>query len=106
MLASFRSALLMVAALTMTIIAPAKAGPSAEPLLPAASATVPKVAIPDLLDPQGEPTLAQPDATDTQNETDDSVAQPAVKPSGDLVSMVAELRGPDAGTHELECLGG
>jgi spore germination cell wall hydrolase CwlJ-like protein len=38
----------------------------------------------------------QPDAQDN--------APPAVKPSGDLGAMVAELRTADAGTRELECL--
>jgi spore germination cell wall hydrolase CwlJ-like protein len=104
MLASFRSALLMVAALTATIIAPAKAGPSAEPIVSAASATSQRVAVPDLLDPQGEPALSQPQAADTQSDSVDSDDQPAVKPSGDLASMVAELRAPDAGSRELECL--
>jgi N-acetylmuramoyl-L-alanine amidase len=103
MLASFRSALLIVAALTVMIIAPAQAGPSAESLLPAASATVPKVAVPDLLDPQGEPTLSQPQAPDTQSQSDDNI-QPGVKLGEDLASMVAELRGPDAGSREIECL--
>jgi spore germination cell wall hydrolase CwlJ-like protein len=104
MLASFRSALLMVAALTATIIAPAKAGPSGEPLLPATSATLPKVPVPTLLDPQGEPTLSNP-SIDTQSQDDtDQNSEPAVKPTGDLASMVAQLRGPEAGSHELECL--
>jgi spore germination cell wall hydrolase CwlJ-like protein len=104
MLASFRSALLMVAALTATIIAPAKAGPSGEPLLPATSATLPKVPVPTLLDPQGEPTLSNP-STDTQSQDDtDQNSEPAVKPTGDLASMVAQLRGPEAGTRELDCL--
>jgi hypothetical protein len=104
MLASFRSALLMVAALTATIIAPAKAGPTAEPLLPAVNATLPKVAVSDLLDPQGEPVLSEPDTADTQSQADaDQISQP-VKPSGDLAAMVAQLRGPDGGSRELECL--
>src|SRR5438552_946030 len=107
MLASFRSALLMVAALTATIIAPARAGPSGEPLLPATSATLPKVAVSNLLNPNDEPTLSQPDATDTQTQTDTDqkeIAQPALKAGGDLASMVAQLRGADPGNRELECL--
>src|SRR5690242_13170247 len=104
MLASFRSALLMVAALTATIIAPAKAGPSGEPLVPAATQAAPKVAVPDLLDPNGEPSLSQPTSADSPNDNDDSVIQPAAKPAGDLASIVAELRAPEAGSHELECL--
>jgi N-acetylmuramoyl-L-alanine amidase len=103
MLASFRSALLMVAALTATIIAPARAGPSGEPLLPTESATLPTVAVPQLLDPQGEPTLAQPKAADPTN-SDEAVDEPAVKPTGDLASMVSQLRAADAGSRELECL--
>src|SRR6476659_6657504 len=100
MLASFRSALLMIAALTATIIAPAQAGPSAEPLLPATSATLPEVAVRELI--KDEPVLSGRDAT--QDDSDQATAEPAVNPTGDLASMVAELRGPDAGSHELECL--
>jgi N-acetylmuramoyl-L-alanine amidase len=106
MLASFRSALLMCAALTATIIAPAKAGPSTDATLSVASATLPKVAVPELLDPQGEPQLSDPGIEDLQNQVDaaDAEAQPALKPSGDLNSMVAQLRSSDAGSRELECL--
>jgi spore germination cell wall hydrolase CwlJ-like protein len=57
-----------------------------------------------LLDPDGEPILAEPQSADTQNDSDDSDAQQAAKPSGDLASMVAQLRAPEAGSHELECL--
>jgi len=104
MLASFRSALLMIAALTATTIAPAEAGPSGEPLLPATAASTPEVATPQLLDPQGEPTLSEPKTTDTQDLGDEPADQPAVKPTGDLASMVAQMRGPEAGSRELDCL--
>ena len=89
----------MIAALTATVIAPAEAGPSGEPLLPAASEASPEVSVPELLDPQGEPTLSQPAAT-----TSDKSSPAEVKPAGDLASMVAQLRGADAGSRELECL--
>lgn len=104
MLASFRSALLMIAALTATIIAPAQAGPSGEPLLPATPAATPDVTVPQLLDPQGEPTLSDPKTTDTQDVGNETADQPAVKPTGNLASIVAELRGPEAGSREVECL--
>ena len=94
----------MIAALTATSIAPAQAGPSGEPLLPAANAALPEVAVPQLLDPQAELTLSEPKGADTQNDLDEAAVEPAVKPAGDLVSMVAQLRGPDAGSRELECL--
>jgi N-acetylmuramoyl-L-alanine amidase len=105
-LVSVRSALLICAALTATTIAPAEAGPSTEPLLPASSAAIPEVAIPELLDPQGEPQLSQPD-TDTQlpGSNDQSAAErPTVNPGADLATMVAQLGGADPGTRELECL--
>ena len=97
----------MVAALTATIIAPVKAGPAPETLVSAANATLPSIALPDLLDPKGQPVLVAPEAPETpdadvQHETSD--AAPAVKPAGDLASMVAELRAPEAGSRELDCL--
>jgi len=104
MLASLRSALLMIAALTATIIAPAQAGPSGEPLLPVANANLPQASVPELLDPQGEPTLSQPQATDTQTQSTDEDVPAAVNPTGDLASMVAQLRAAEAGSHELDCL--
>ena len=113
-MASFRSALLTYAALSVTFIVPAQAGPSANSIVEAASANLPQIAIPDLLDPPGDPQLSQP-ATDqaepdlnsivTEPEvTTDTVEAAPVKPTGDLAEMVAQLRGPDAGTRELECL--
>ena len=92
----------MIAALTATVIAPAKAGPSGEPVLPATNASLPEVAVPQLLDPQGEPNLSQPQPADSQDQ--DNPDEPAVRPTGDLANMVAQLRGPDAGSRELECL--
>ena len=95
----------MVAALTATIIAPVKAGPATEPLVSVANATLPTVALPDLLDPNGKPVLSAPEAPNAQVQDDATAeAAPALKPTGDLATMVAELRGPEAGSHELECL--
>jgi len=110
MLASFRSALLMVAALTTTSIGPAFAGTSPDAPVPVASATLPKVAIPSLLNPQGEPTLSEPATSDTQTDSPDSdtpdmaAPEPAVRPSGDLAAMVTQLRGTEPGSAELNCL--
>ena len=92
----------MVAALTATIIAPARAGPSGEPLLAVANETLPKIVVPELLDPKGEPDLSAPEATVTQD--NDETTESDVKPTGDLSSMVAQLRSSDAGSRELECL--
>lgn len=106
MLASFRSALLMVAALTATMIAPAKAGPPGEPLLLTTSASTPEVAVPDLLDPNGEPTLSeqqQPSQTQPQA-TENEEVPAAVRPKGNLAEMVAQLRTTETGNHQLDCL--
>jgi N-acetylmuramoyl-L-alanine amidase len=103
LLASFRTALLICAALTATTIAPAEAGPTNETLVSTANATLAKASIPELIDPNGQPQLAQPD-TDTPETTDDDTVQAAIDRSEDLTAMVADLRGPEAGSHELDCL--
>jgi N-acetylmuramoyl-L-alanine amidase len=109
-LASFRTALLVCAALTAMTFTPARAGPSAEPLISVASATLPKVTVPDLLDPQGEPELSAPSTPDINPDLqapagagDVSVEAPT-KVSGNLSDMVAQLRSSDAGSREIECL--
>jgi len=103
-LASFRSALLVCAALTAAAFTPAKAGPASETLTRTASATLATASIPELLDPSGEPQLAQPDTDTPDVSTQDQTAEQAVDRSQDLASMVADLRGPEAGNRELECL--
>ena len=99
--------MLFFAALSATSITPAQAGPTSEPTAVVASATLPKVGIPDLLDPQGEPTLSdtasQPDQTP---QSDDAITAtpPVIKATGDLASMVAQLRSSDSGSGEINCL--
>jgi N-acetylmuramoyl-L-alanine amidase len=105
-LATLRTAALFCAALSASSIAPAQAGPSAEPLTAVAKSTLANVNVPELLDPQGEPQLSDT-PSGAQDQDQDGQAQavtPAVKAGGDLASMVAELRGPEAGSHELDCL--
>jgi spore germination cell wall hydrolase CwlJ-like protein len=104
MFPSFRSALLICAALSASSVAPAQAGPGSEPLIPATSATLPTVAVPQLLDPQAEPELSQPDSPDVDSTEPGLVEPHAAKPTGDLSAMVAQLRGSDPGSRELECL--
>ena len=113
MLASFRSALLVCAALSAVSIAPAQAGSSPSPVLPADVADLPKIPVPDLLDSSVEPQLADPVDTESQAAPSAPVAAPAVatpavapafRPSGDLAAMVAALRSAEAGSGELQCL--
>jgi spore germination cell wall hydrolase CwlJ-like protein len=91
--------------LMATTVAPAQAEPGNELLTPV-RASLPEVPVPDLLDPDSEPQLSG--TTDGQA-TDPAVQAPAVetvavKPSGDLPTLVAQLRSSDPGSRELECL--
>ncbi len=108
MLHPFRSALLVFAALSAATVAPAQVRPvsASEPLLsgsneiPAqivpATLAIPELPAPakrDPLAPVDEPAVTSPEA-------------PAATVSGDLASMVAQLRSTNAGSGELECLAG
>jgi N-acetylmuramoyl-L-alanine amidase len=104
MLPTLRSALLILAAATASSVAPAQVGPqpgsASEPLIPVTNASLPKIVVP-------EP-ISNPVLTETV-EQDDSTAAPEletvpVKPTGDLSSLVAQLRSSDPGSRELECL--
>jgi spore germination cell wall hydrolase CwlJ-like protein len=93
MLHSFRSALLILAALSASSVAPAKVSPTTEPL-----AQVQAVEVPD--------DMAQPVQTEVAPEViaEQPEATLPERPKGDLASMVAQLRGSDPGSRELECL--
>jgi N-acetylmuramoyl-L-alanine amidase len=103
MLPSLRTALLICAALGASSVTPALAGQSNEPLIPAASPALPTIAVPDLLTPEAEPVLSEPDAGVTPTEPEAVELQPVTR-TGDLSDMVAQLRSAEAGSRELECL--
>ena len=67
---------------------------------------MPKLAVPDLLNGEGEPQLSGDAATDLGPEPVPEVAPAVVeiRPSGDLSSMVAQLSDSTPGSRELECL--
>ena len=92
------------AALSASTIAPAQAGPTGETLVSVANATLARPSLPELLDPNGQPQLAQPDADEPELPTAEQSVEPAIDRSEDLEAMVADLRGPEAGSRELECL--
>ena len=101
MLLSLRSALLIFAAASASSVAPAQVGPSSEHLISATPASLPKIVVPERIE---YPSL--PDSTEPV-ESEDTANVPEVtpiKPTGDLASLVAELRGTDPGSRELECL--
>ncbi len=109
MLHPIRSALLVAAALSAATVAPAQVGPASgsEPLLSGMNAlptmVVPAIITPDL--PVQTPTdpLAPVDGLETPAP---DVAEAPARVSGDLASMVAQLRSTDAGSRELDCLAG
>ncbi|HEX6741782.1 MAG TPA: cell wall hydrolase [Sphingomicrobium sp.] len=90
-----------------TIVAPAQADTSNATLTPVTVASLPEVPVPDLLDPEGQPTLSGPGAQTTTVPAVTTPAEPDAAPahvSGDLASLVADYRGTEAGNRELECL--
>ena len=103
---SLRSVITVLAALTASSVAPAQVSEDAEPLVATDMAVAPVQAIVQTLDDEvvlstGE--SADPLAPIDEMATTDEDNAP-VRPTGDLTSLVAQLRGTDAGSRELECL--
>jgi len=101
-----RFAFILVAALIASSVAPAQVSKDAEPLVVTDSAVLPVQAIVQTLDDEivlstGE--TADPLAPTNDVATSEDDAAPA-KPTGDLTSLVSQMRDTDAGSRELECL--
>ena len=105
MLASPRSALLVLAALSASSVAPAQVGAASEPLMPIASLSMPKVVVPELITDQvTAPDSATAPLTDELAPLPEPKVETPVRPSGDLATLVAQMRGSNPGSRELECL--
>ena len=100
MVASFRSALLICAAMSASSVAPAQVGPTAEPLMPLASAVSPSAIAQELLRRSDQLTAAAEDEPQAEAET---IAE-AIDPDADLPTLVAQLRSTEPGSRQLECL--
>jgi spore germination cell wall hydrolase CwlJ-like protein len=100
MVASLRSALLICAAMSASSVAPAQVGPSAQTVLPAATAVSPSAIAQELL--RDSQNLAVPPEENTKSDEASDSAQ--VDRDADLPTMVAELRSADPGSRQLECL--
>ena len=77
---------------------------SSEPIIPVTTAPYPKIVVPE---PISNPTYTPDtiDPADANSADSDETATPTpVKPSGDLSSLVAQLRSSEPGSRELECL--
>ena len=106
MFVSLRSALLVLAAASASSVAPAQVGPlsSSEPLIPATTASMPKIVVPEpISNPTLTPDAVEPAPINIDADAEATAAQ-VLKPTGDLSSMVAQLRSSDPGSRELECL--
>ena len=90
--------MLITAALSASSVAPAQVTPTSEPIEPVAVATVPQ----DMAQPPATAEVPAPEQA--LPEIDGEEAEKPARPSGDLASMVAQLRGTNPGSRELECL--
>ena len=101
---TFRSAILVLAALGASSVAPAQVAPLPEPLIGTGSTLVPALVVPQTL------TTEQAVEAVTEGETPPTetldTETPTIKPTGNLTSLVSQLRSSDAGSRELECLAG
>ena len=105
MLLSLRSAMLILAAASASSVAPAQVRPTSEPLIPMASASLPQIVVPQALPKIVLPPEATQPADVLTSDDDDSVdTSTQAKPTGDLASMVSQLRSSTPGSRDLECL--
>jgi N-acetylmuramoyl-L-alanine amidase len=75
-----------------------------EPLLPVTSASLPQVVVPGRIDYPAVSDSTDPVDTPDDNDQASGPVPVPVKPTGDLSSLVAQMRASDPGSHELECL--
>jgi spore germination cell wall hydrolase CwlJ-like protein len=102
---SIRSASLIFAALSASSVAPAQVGVTAEPLMALNSPSLSKAVVPEALPKAVEPLADAVQPVDPIEKTDaEPIEAKPVKPSGDLSSMVAQLRSSNPGSRDLECL--
>ena len=104
--------MLAIAAFGASSVAPAQVAPLAEPLIGTGSTLVPAMVVPQTLNPlttEGavEAVLEVETPAPGTPSAESPVAQtPETKPSGNLSSLVSQLRSSEAGSRELECLAG
>ena len=103
MLIPVRSALLVIAALTASSVAPAQVNPAAEPLPAAEWTPLPEVSAEQLLELETDPLAPQPEAEETEPQ---EPQEAVIEPGATLADTVAKLRATDPGSRELECLAG
>ena len=107
---SIRSVITVLAALTASSVAPAQVTQNAEPLIAAGSGVMPVPAVIQTLDnemltsPDPLAPLAKDEGDEVIQDQNQDQDEPAVKPTGDLASLVAQYRDNEPGSRERECL--
>lgn len=96
----FRTAFLVIAALSASSVAPAQVNPAAEPLIAEDSNILPVEAAPAVLPVEEAVDPLAPVTEDAQPQDD------KIEPGATLAETVAKLRSSEAGSRELECLAG
>jgi len=110
---TLRSTALVLAGLTAMTVAPAQAFETPEPLIFGSSNALPtetvqqpipaSLQLPNLSDAV-DPLAPAPDGEVTPELEDEQPVSAIPRPTGDLATKVAALRGSDPGSRELECL--
>lgn len=96
MIVALRSALLVIAALTASSVAPAKVRPAAEPLITEGSSELPVAAVTDM--------ISSEEPLDTLAPATEPVVEEDLEAGATLAETVANLRSSDPGSRDLECL--
>jgi len=105
MVVSFRTALLVCAAMSAGSVAPAQVGPDADVLLPAETAMTSTDVARELLQQSDQLAVTEdvePELEASDAEEDEEAV--AVDRSADLPTLVERFRGTDPGSREMECL--
>jgi N-acetylmuramoyl-L-alanine amidase len=104
---TFRSTMLVIAALGASSIAPAQVAPLPEPLIGTGSTLVPAIVVPQDINSQTEQQAADLEpGTANDTVTANTLTSQPTKPTADLSSLVAQVRSSETASRELECLAG
>ena len=99
--------MLILAAVSGSSVAPAQVGPTSSEAS-VITTSLPKIVVPEPIDTptysMGAEEASAPMAPDTAPEAAEALAPVPVRPTGDLSSLVAQLRSSDPGSRDLECL--
>jgi spore germination cell wall hydrolase CwlJ-like protein len=101
MFVSFRTAFMVIAALSGSSVAPAQVNPAAEPLIASGSDALPVQVQPAILTVEDAVKAVDPLAPMSDG---DAAEEPQIEPGATLSEKVAQLRSSEPGSRELECL--